>query len=68
MHIPKRKNIKCKRITTNEVFDCKFTNDVWFQINVKMKCIGTIKAMCKISKGDRWMPKVIIKWIERYED
>lgn len=68
VHIPKRKNIKFKRITTNEVFDCKFTNEVWVQRNVKMKCIGKIKAMYKRSKRGRWRPKVIIKWIERYED
>ena len=65
VHVPYNKKIKYYRPTEDEVYDAKFTNEVWVRRKVKMKCIGKIKAIYYDS-WERWRPHVKFKWIEKY--
>lgn len=65
VHVPYNKKIKFHRPTEEQVFDVGFTNEVWVQRRVKMKCIGKIRAKYKNSYT-QWRPKVTIKWLEKY--
>lgn len=69
VHVPYRKNIKFYRPTEDEVYDCKFTNEVWVRRKVKMKCIGKIRAKYDYNICSRqFRPNVKIKWIEKYTE
>lgn len=65
VHVPYNQDVKYYRPTEKQVYDCKFTNEIWVKRKVKMKCIGKIKAYYK-KDYFHWRPKVYIKWIEKY--
>lgn len=65
VHVPYNDNIRYYRPTEQQVYDCKFTNEVWVKHKTKMKCIGKIKAYF-IKDYFHWRPKVRFKWIEKY--
>lgn len=69
VHVPCKKNVKFYRPTEEQVFDCKFTNEVWVNRKVKMKCIGKIRAKYDYNMCSRqFRPNVKIKWIEKYTE
>jgi len=65
VHVPVSENVRFCRPTANQVYDCKFTNEVWVKSRTKMKCIGKIRAYYKVDYY-HWRPAVRIKWIEKY--
>jgi coproporphyrinogen III oxidase-like Fe-S oxidoreductase len=66
VHIPYNDNVKYYCPTESQVYDCKFTNEVWVRRKTKMKCIGEIRAYYKNSDFRHWRPKVRVKWLEKY--
>lgn len=66
VHVPYNINVKYYYPTETQVYDCKFTNEVWVKRKTKMKCIGKIRAYYKNSDFRHWRPKVRVKWLEKY--
>lgn len=67
VHVPwKNGTVKYYKPTKKEVYDVDATHEVWVKHQVKMRCIGKIRAYYKTPTVQFPLPPVRIKWLEKF--